>query len=192
MINIKTLFNKTLDEIDEKIANGNEYNILMLAALIRKLLIDGENSLIHQIDKKGQKLEFYANVRKPLHERMPTIFKNRDLTAYMWFAENGLNPDTANKRNGFNPKLLNLDEFLGLAVIYVKGQKITVRDLIKHMSDKEGAVHKQKQPLSLDEIKNILLKELADYIDINSIAAGLNTLKAIAIIVKRDLSKFKH
>lgn len=191
MIDVKTLFNKTLNELDARINSGDEYSLLMTAGLLRKLLVDGENSLVHQIDKNRKKLSFHVNIRQPLHRRVPTVFTENDLLTYSWLAESGFNPDTANTKRDYNPQHIGLDKFLGQVVIYTKGQEITVRDLIKHISDKEGAVHKQRKPLSSDEIKNILLRELGNYLSIYNIPAGLSTLKTISIIVKRDLSKLQ-
>jgi len=190
MIEKQSIFNKTLQEIKLKIDSPDQYDILMVSGLIRKLLIDGENSLIHQIDKENKKVRFNVNFRQPLHARMPDLFKGADIANYFWSAENGLDPLIADKRRGYNLKSLNLDDFLECPVMFAKGELITIRDLVKHLSDKEGGIHKQKAPIKEVDIKNIIMHELARMIEINNLPTGLNVLRSISSIVCRDLSVF--
>lgn len=192
MIDTQQLFNKTLDEIELRIQSDNEYDTLMISPLLRKLLVDGENSLISQIDKNKKPLRFRVNIREPLHKRVPFLFKNENSTnEYSWISGDGFNPDTTLNLRGYNPQEVNLVDFLKQVVIYTSGTEITVRDLIKHLSDKEGGVHKQRKSYGEEEFKNILLTHLGNLIGINNIPSGLIMLRTIAIIVVRDLSSFK-
>jgi hypothetical protein len=191
MIDIQNLFDGTLDELEKRVDTNDEYEILMVSPLLRKILIDGDNSLICQLNKKGRKLRFNVNVREPLHIRVPSIFTNEDLKTYSWLALDGFNPDTADKGRDYSPQSLSLDDFLKQIVIYTKSMEISVRDLIKHVSDKEGGVHRQRKDLREDEVKNILLADLGDLIGFNNLSAGLVTLRTIGIVVARDLSCFR-
>jgi hypothetical protein len=189
MIDQQELFVKTLEELNNRIQANDPYNILMAAGLLRKLLIDGENSLIYQINKNEQSIKFHTNVKTPLHIRNPLLFTKEDLIAYSWFAEDGLNPDTADKTRNFNPQHLTLKEFLEYVVIYTEGQKITIRYLIEYIANKEGAIHRQKKQLHRKDIKSQLLNDLGNSLHIKNLPIGLSTLKTIAIIAHRDLSK---
>ncbi len=191
MFDTQVLFNRTIKELAEKNKANDEYELLMTTHLLRKLLIDGDNSLISQINKKGKKIRFRVNVRKPIHKRFPNIFTSSDLKSYMWFALDGFDPETADTSRSFNPVELTYDAFLKQVVIYVNGNEITVRDLIKHLSDKEGGVHKQRKELDKSEIKNILLHELGETFGIGNLPSLLSSLRSINRVVIRSLSIFK-
>lgn len=186
MFNSQFLFNKTLQDLKSKIDSGDQYDILMASSLIRKLLIDGANSLIYQVGEKDKKISFKVNKKEPLHIRYPKLVQD----IKFWSIENGLDPDVAIQGRDYNPQLLNLDLFLKCPVMFVNGELITIRDLVKHLSDKEGGVHKQKTKIKEEDMKNILLHELGQMININNLPAGLNILRSISIIVYRDLSIF--
>jgi len=182
------LFDKTLDDLSAKLKKGDEYEILMSSSLLRKLLVDGENSLVCQIDKKKRPLRFFVNAREPLHKRIPTLFTDKDLLIYTWFPLDGLNPDTANKERDYNPVWLSFDDFLQQVVIFANGEEITIKELIKHLSDKEGGVHMQRREF---EEKNQMMKELNERFGVGNLPAVLSTLKVIGQIVVRDLALFK-
>lgn len=191
-MNIQQLFNGTLDELNERINKGSEYDILLLSGLLRKLLLDGDASLIYQLKKKGESIKFRVNIREPLHRRMTNLFTPSDLISYSWLCESGLDPDIADKRREYKPQEVSLDTFLKIVVIFTKGQEITIKQLITHLANKEGGIHKQRKKFSIEEWKNLLLKELSELIGIANLPAGFNTLKTIAIIVSRDLEKYKN
>lgn len=191
-MNVQQLFNGTLEELNVRISKGSEYDILLLSGLLRKLLVDGDASLIYQLKKKGESIKFRVNIREPLHRRMPNLFTSSDLITYSWLCESGLNPDIADQRREYNPQEVSLDNFLKIVVIFTKGQEITIKQLITHLANKEGGIHKQRRKFSIEEWKNLLLKELSELIGISNLPAGLNTLKTIAIIVSRDLEKYKN
>lgn len=76
-MDINKLFSESLEELNIRIQSGKEYDILMTSGILRKILLDGSNSLIYQIDKKGGPIKFSVNLRLPLHRRMPNIFINK-------------------------------------------------------------------------------------------------------------------
>lgn len=184
------LFNKTLEELKSRIKSTDQYDILMTSGLLRKLLLDGGDSLINQINKGTTKVKFRVNLREPIRIRFPDIIKNVD--SYMWVAREGINPDIADQRSkDYNPKLLNLEEFLKCPVAFNK-QSITIKDLIKFLSNKEGGVHKEIKNVNNEkEIKNILLREMDSFLGFNGMSNSLNILRDVCVIVLRDLSYFK-
>lgn len=191
MIDNLILFSRTLDDLEEKSNSNDEYELLMTTPLLRKLLIDGDNSLISQINKKGKKLRFRVNVREPLHKRFPTIFKSADLKSYKWFSLDGFDPETADASRGFNPIELTYDDFLKQVVIYANHEEITVKDLILHLANKEGGVHKQRRELEKHEMRNLILQELGESLGIGNLPSVLSSLRAINRVVIRSLAIFK-
>jgi len=111
-INAQELFDKTVEELEQRTKSNDQYDILMTAFLLRKLLLDGSNSLISQINKNGKQFRFSVNIREPLHKRIPSIFTENDLATYSWLAEDGFNPDSAKEIKDYCPRTLNIDEFL--------------------------------------------------------------------------------
>lgn len=191
MDNNQTLFNHTVDELEKRSSLNDKYELLMTTPLLRKLLIDGENSLIHQVNKNSQPLLFKINNKEPLHKTAPFLFKPENLKTYFWAIADGLDPVSANKNRQFLPQELSLDNFLKKVVIYAKGNEISIRDLIKHLSDKEGGVHKQKRELDTSEIKNKLLREFENMIEVDNVSIGFITLRAICRVTIRALSVYK-
>lgn len=111
MIEVQYLFDSTIEELERKNGINDEYNLLMTSSLLRKLLIDGDNSLVCQIDKKGKKLRFKVNITEPMHISIPSIFTPEDLKTYYWFAMDGLDPETS-PPHLISIKEVTLDEFL--------------------------------------------------------------------------------
>jgi hypothetical protein len=193
-MNPQELFNESLNELENRLRSGKTYDVLMAAGLLRKLLIDAD-PLINQIVKR-ERILFLVNVREPLHIRLPQLYLPQDLRTSSWLAKDGLNPDDANKQDRFyNPQTLSLEEFLTCKVIYTRGKTVTVKELIRILSNKEGAVHYQR---TLDinneeDMKALLTRQLSAslWFGNQEIPAAISTFTAICKIVLRDLIKFK-
>jgi hypothetical protein len=82
---VDNLFLNTLKDLQTKITSNDSYQMLMAAALLRKLLIDG-NSLTEQVNRNRRlRLAFTFNDKKPLDET-GLIF---------WSIQDGFDPDTS-------------------------------------------------------------------------------------------------
>lgn len=128
----EALFLRTLQDIEERIAPGkDDYEVLMVAALLRKLLLDGD-PLVHQINRNRKlKVQFTA-----VHRRPPT-----DRATVLWTIQDGLDPDTAFPRLGGEVVRVSLDKFMALPVAAVEGVVIDIGSLIRYLAHVEGAIH---------------------------------------------------
>src|SRR5260370_27107482 len=82
------LFLHTLKDLQTKISSNDQYEILMAAALLRKLLTD-ENSLVELVNRNRRlKVTFTINDKKPLDEA----------SLDFWSLQDGFDPDTSNAR----------------------------------------------------------------------------------------------
>lgn len=76
-------------------------------------------------------------------------------------------------------------------MIHANGQGIRIRELIKHLSDKEGGVHKQRKEIDMSEQKNLLIRHIGETLQIGDTSSVLTTLCAIIRVVIRSLNVFK-
>lgn len=172
------LFIKTIEDIEERLTSHDEYEILMIAGLLRKLLLDS-NPLMNQVNQeKRLKITFTVNYRGV--PQTPPI-------PFFWSIEDGIDPDTSVPHLS-NPKKVNRDDFLKIPIILFNGRIIIVKDLILHMAHVEGAIH-PGMPKS-DEEK--VLKELGQTLGIGGLPTGIRLLKAISRVVLKGLQQLKN
>jgi hypothetical protein len=124
------LFLLTLEDLEQRVQLGRgEYDALMSALLLRKVLLD-DHPLLHQVNRSRQ-----LRVR----------FRLRDLTPpegsqNIWSPGESLSPDVQAPSSAATVDL-TLDQFLARPVFVAFGQEVSVRELIKFMANNEGAVH---------------------------------------------------
>ena len=172
------MFIKTLEDIETRLTSYDEYEILMVAGLLRKLLLDGD-SLMNQVNRgKKLKITFTINDRKIPQASSDVVF---------WSIEDGLDPDTSVPLL-CNPKEVNKDDLLKIPIILSNGKTINIKDLIQHMAHVEGAIH-PGIPKS-DEEK--ILKGLGRILGIGGLPVGIRLLKAIARVVLRGLQPLRN
>jgi hypothetical protein len=123
------LFLLTFDDLEERVALGRgEYDALMSAWLLRKLLLD-EQPLVHRANRSRRlKLKFRMYDDQP-----PEGIEGWGPGYFLW-------PDPKNQ-SGRPIVELTLDQFLSRPTLVAFAHVITVRDLIKFMANYEGAVH---------------------------------------------------
>lgn len=171
------LFIKTLDDIESRLASQDEYEILMISGLLRKLFLD-KNRLIDQIKNKKDKVRFIVNESKIISSPIKPDF---------WSIEDGLDPNTA-VPGLHNQKIVNIDNFLKTPVMLVDGNLITVRELIKQIAHIEGAVHSGRPTSN----KETVLKECSRTFGIGGLPAGIRLLRAIARVALKGLEPLKQ
>ena len=171
------LFLKTCDELERRIALSNEYEVLMSAGLLRKLLLD-ERPLAHQVNARLKlKLEFEIGQAPPLPPSFPepVFFSEQD----------GLDPATA--RPGKVIRHVGFDEFLRQVVLKVKGVSYSVRDLIRFEADVMGAIHagapKDAREEQLEKVRDLY---------IGGLPASVRQLKAISRVVLKTLRPLRE
>jgi hypothetical protein len=124
------LFLETLADLEERAAtDGTEYEALMIAALLRKLVLDA-HPLVDEVNQ-----QYRLKVRYRINDTRPPAVPGQ-LVA--WNALDGLDPETA---GGSEPKVVSIDGLLRQSVMISDGHVYTVRDLIAHQANSAGAVH---------------------------------------------------
>lgn len=171
------LFIKTLEDIEKRLASHDEYEILMIAGLLRKLLLDS-NPLINQVNQEKKiKITFTVNDRGIPQAPLIPIF---------WSIEDGLDPETS-VPHLCKPKEVNKDTLLNTPIMLSNEKIITIKDLIQHMSHVEGAIH-LGIPKSNEEK---ILKELGQVLGIGGLPAGVRLIKAISRVVLKGLQPLR-
>lgn len=176
------LFLRTCDELAERLASGTEYDILMGAALIRKLLIDGD-SLLHQVNRSRRaKILFDVNG--------PTPYEDLVLShgPVFWTIEDGLDPDIQGPPGLKNRLSLKLDGFLKRRVMVVQAHTITVHDLVVQLANIEGGVHAGQANTDKEQA----LKDLARSFFIGNLPGGVRLTGSIGRIVLRGLQPLRE
>jgi hypothetical protein len=155
-----------------------EYEILMAAPLLRKLLLEGQ-PLVTRVNREYRvKLRFLVSDVPPPWE-IPGL--GIPASALMFWSEgDGLDPATAPP----GPTVeLTRDEFLGRRAMRVSDEDVAVKDVVRYAAHVLGAVH-AGEPRSTAERA---LADVGGAIFIGGYDAVLQVLPAISRVVLRAL-----
>lgn len=139
-IDRRWLFVETLREMRERAESQRVYDSLMLAALLRKLLVDA-TSLVALVNRQYRLPIRFALLlpRAPGTPLSPFAHLPNLPPPVWWYMGDALNPEDEGQ---FGPRAdLKVDELLAMQVMLALGHKITVRDLIHYGAHVLGAVH---------------------------------------------------
>jgi hypothetical protein len=132
LVDVDRLFVHTLRDLERRTAANNEYEVLMSAALLRKLLLD-QGRLMDQVNRRYRlELRFRINGVSPFEKQI------LDMNPTFWALEDALDPDSS---LAYAPFDATRDQFLARRVMRFGGSWITVRDVIDQLANIEGAVH---------------------------------------------------
>jgi hypothetical protein len=126
------LFIETLADFRRRAQRGvSEYEVVMVAALLRKLLLDSP-TLVDLVNRqRREKIEYVVNGRPPVWK----ILNEPPPVAYA--VEDGLDEPPP-----FGvPVALDRSGLLAHVVLAHRGSEITVRDLIRYVAHSAGGVH---------------------------------------------------
>jgi hypothetical protein len=175
------LFVRTLDDLERRAEHTDEYEVLLAAGLLRKLLMD-KHPLLDQVNVNHRlKIRFRMNGPSRYEEVVLG-----DEPVY-WSLEDAIDPSTDHPPGLMAPQEATRDQFLGRRVMVVNGHEVTVRDLIDQLAHIEGAVHSE-QPR---EPREILLKQVAREVYIGGLPAGVRQIKGIARVGLRGLAPLR-
>lgn len=165
------LFIYTIRDLEKKLVATDQYEILMIAGLLRKLLLDG-TPLMDQINTDHPKVKFIIN-SKPIPE---------DKYLSVWSIEDGLDPATAVP---YLCKTIEVDrgQFLSTKILKVTDKVFSVKDVILHLAHVEGAVHAG----STKDEKDVILNRFIQEWQIGGVAATFRLLKAITRVTVKGL-----
>jgi hypothetical protein len=178
----EALFLRTLDDLEQRGEATDEYEVLLAAGLLRKLLMDS-HPLVDQVNVSHHlKLRFQING--------PTAYEEMVLTAgpIYWSLEDAIDPGIDHPLGLRAPQDVTRDQLLARRVMMVNGQEVSVRDLIDQLAHIEGAVHAAKPR----EPREAVLKEAARNLYIGGLPAGVRQIQAIVRVVLRGLAPLRE
>src|SRR5207248_3216413 len=156
--------------------SNNQYEILMAAALLRKLLTD-ENPLVDQVNRNRKlKIAFTINGKKSLDET----------GLEFWTVQDGFDPETSNAR--IILQTVKKDELLKRTSMIVKGKAISVLALIRFLCHIEGAVHIDN-PTTEEEV---MLKTISEHMTVFGGSPVIRSISAISRVVLKGLEPLKQ
>lgn len=177
MTESEALFLRTLDDIESRLSQTDPYEILFIAALIRKLFLD-DFPLVDQVNRNHR-------VKITFETTLPFEFL-KDLPApTFWSAQDSLDPDIAGP--GHRRYTASRDQFFQTVVAIVDNHQYTVREIVLFEANVMGAVHAGNPKTD----KELALKQIDSTIAFGGYPSSLRQLKAIARVVLKALSPLR-
>lgn len=177
MIESEALFLRTLDDIERRLNQQDPYEILFIAALVRKLFLD-DFPLVDQVNR-NHRLKITFETTLPFE--LPTDFP----APTFWTVQDGLDPDTAHP--GKRRYVASRDQFFQTVVTIVNDHQYSVREIVLFESNVMGAVHAGSPKTD----KEHALKQVDSTIAVGGYASSLRQLQAIARVVLKSLSPLR-
>jgi hypothetical protein len=168
------LFIETLDDLHTRssLSARSEYDILRGAGLLRQLLIDGDKTLLPQVNKtRGLPIRFRVNVQRPIWDIAGVPKPD------LWVRGDDLDPDTALPNCVVGE--VSLDDFLTQRLIGVNEIEITVKDVIRQAAHVNGAIHAGK---ALED-RELVMAGISQVIRIGGFDPIVKSLQAIGRVV---------
>ena len=175
------LFLRTLEDLDRRTTVADEYEALLAAGLLRKLLLD-EVPLVHQVNRyRRERIRFRINGETPLER---TILEDKPV---FWAIGDAIDPDAFPAPGISAPIDAKLDQFLARTVMFARGERLSVGDLIRQVAHIDGAVHKGKPT----NIREELLDEMSRFMFFRDLPATVHHVQLIGRIVVRALTPLR-
>jgi hypothetical protein len=180
-VTIDELFLATVDDLESRVPlRRGEYDALMSAGLLRKLLLD-RWPLIDQVNRPPtRQLDISYEV---VDQRPPPA-------AYGWMLNGGLYPDA--HRRQLPTVALTRGEFLRCPVLGAFGETFTVRELIKFMANVHGAVHAGKPRSRKEEALAEFVQGTRLTVHHGSYSGGIHDLAGIGKITLAAVSDLRQ
>lgn len=161
------LFICTVDELKKKSHSIDEYDIIHISLLTRRLIWDNF-SLVDQVNRDRRIKVIYKVKQGELPDEYTTI----------WSVADGLDPATS--RPGLKPLVeLNKDAFLATKVMKANKQFLTIKNILTYTGFVAGGIHPGSPKSEKDEI----LTKLSENLFIGGLPAGLSVVRAIGRVV---------
>lgn len=170
------LFIRTLEDLEQCIASKDSYEILQIAGLLRKLLLD-KHSLVDQVNAR-RRLKIRFEVGRADANDILDIDPQPDF----WTSGDSIDPATC-KFSNRKPVIVTRQKFYSIPVMMINNQKFTVKDVILHAAHVQGAIHAGEAQSPKDEA----LIEVSGSIFIKGLSSVLQPLLPIGKIVLNAL-----
>jgi hypothetical protein len=178
MTEAEVLFLRTLDDVGKRLTQSDPYEILFIAALIRKLFLD-DFPLVDQVNRNHHvKIVFETTV---LHSDRSDGFP----APSFWTVQDGLDPDTCHP--GRERYVASREQFFKTVVTIVDNHQYSVREIILFEANVMGAVHAGSPKTDKEHV----LKQIDSNISIGGHASSLRQLQAIARVILKSLDPLR-
>jgi hypothetical protein len=169
------LFLETLKDIEKRVASKDTYEVLLISALIRKLLLD-DFPLLDQINRKYKtKISF---------EIIPSQDALIQKSEYYIIADM-LDPETAPPSK--KSQKVSRDQFLKTTVLSICGKRYSIKDIILFEANIMGGIHAGMP----EKEKEQALQQVNSIYEIEASRGSLLQLKAIARVVLKALEPLR-
>ena len=176
------LFLRTLDDLERRTVTTDEYEALMSAAYLRKVLLDS-SPLMDQVNATHRlKIRFRMNSVTSLER---AILEGRP---FYWLLGDAIDPESISSPGLSVPIDATRDQFLKRPVLFIRGHLVTVKDLISQLAHIEGAVHSGRPENEREE----LLRQAERFAFVGNLPAGVRQVQLIGRIVVRGLTPLRE
>ena len=160
------LFLQTLEDLERRTTATDEYEVLMSAALLRKLLLDG-TPLTDQVNRRYRlALRFRISAVSPYEQLL------HDDNPVFWAIEDILDPDCA---LAYVPVWRHAGPVPCQAGRGFNGNWLTVRDVINQLANINGAVHRSEAR----DARERALQAVAHFYGHSGLPGEVNQIKLI-------------
>lgn len=175
------LFLRTLEDLNRRTTVVDEYDALLAAGLLRKLLLD-ESPLLHQVNRyRRERIRFRINGETPT-ERI--LLEDNPI---FWAIGDAIDPDAFPLPSLSAPMDAKLDQFLARTIMYARGERLSVGDLIKQVAHVDGAVHKGKPTNAREE----LIDEMSRFMFFRDLPGTVHHVQLVGKIVVQALTPLR-
>jgi len=176
------LFLRTVEDLDRRTTVADEYEALLAAGLIRKLLLD-ESPHAYQVNRyRQERIRFRINGETSLER----IILNDN--PFFWAIGDAIDPDAFRAAPGISaPVDAKLEQFLARTVMFARGEHLSVGDVVKQIAHIDGAVHKRKPANTREE----LLEGMSHFMFFRDLPVTVHHVQLIGRIVVRALTPLR-
>lgn len=174
-MDVETLFLRTVADLEARAEMRDPYEVLRASLLIRQLFLDGGASLFDRVNR-GLRLP------RPSFRVHPAT---KPPWADFYIVADGIDPEHSPNAPGIVE--VDRDAFFGLAVAFVKGNTITVRDVVTYAAHVLGGVHVGRA----DDSKKAALVEVSSRLQLVGTDPALQIVRPIGRICVRTLRPYR-
>jgi len=173
------LFLNTFDELEALSRQGSqsEYDILKIPLLLRKLLMD-DLPLVEAINR-----EYKLKIKYRINDSGPSTTQG----LIYWSVLDSFDPDTSPPEM-INPVEVRVERLLQTEVMIYKGQRITVKDIVRYLAYVEGGIHIGEPASDKDKA----LTELKERVQLGGYQPAIIAMRAIGRVVAKGLKPLRQ
>lgn len=176
MEHAESLFLETLRDLEARLASRDDYDVLGISALIRKLLIDA-SPLVDQVNRSYR-------FRILFEVTQPAIPVTRPSTVLISM-QDAIDPESF--PSVFSRRTVNRDQLLEYPLVVVRGHIYTLREIVLFEANVMGGVHAGTPKAE----KERALARINSHVAIQGARVSLRQLRAIGRIVLRGLQPLR-